>query len=118
MSKKEKKVIVIGEEQYPLEKMQVCMSVEHFITLMENQRSTMSKNCISQLRPFIVGDVGRRRLERIELELEEQGDFVLEEVEETSPEIVVVALDEDGRQRKVRGVEDFSGLVQIIQRNK
>ena len=111
MPKKEK-VIFIGEQQYPMDSVVLKISYSTLLQLLEEEGQHVKKTCISTVRPFISGDVGRTRL----AELEEEDLVLVEEEICQEPHVEYLIVDESLPERSIK-IEDFSRFRQTIRRS-
>ena len=110
---KNKKVIVIGEQVYPLNGVTLQISLADLSKLLVEERKEGAQQCISILRPFVSSEIGRSRLDSIELGYDE----VLVEVEEDVVEESKFIFIDDDRGEILEGVS-FENVFQTIRRRK
>ena len=106
---KNKRIIVIGESELPLDKVVLKISLAALAQLLTEEKKEATEQCITQLRPFVSGQIGRSRL----VDIEEEFMVVEEEVVE-QPDYVFI--DEDRGQ--VLSDVDFGHVIQTIRRNR
>jgi hypothetical protein len=108
---KKKKFIFIGEEQYPIDGLSLEIPASLLVQWLKEEREKAQRTCISSLRPFVSGHVGRTRLQEIELAFDEEVVMVEETAE---PEVLFI----DDGVRKVVSVPDYRNIIQLIERSK
>ena len=110
---KTKKVILIGDQTYPLEGVKVTLTLAQLAQLLVEEKKSTLTECIQPIRPFITNPIGRERLQAIELGCEEEL-IVLQEHVSESPDYVFI---DDERSQVIEGV-DYGQVIQTIRRNK
>jgi len=106
---KKQRLIVIGESELPLDKVVLKIPLSALAQLLTEEKKEATQECITQLRPFVSGQIGRSRLDDI------QEEFVLVEKEVVEePDYVFI---DENRGQVIRDV-DFREVFQVIRRKR
>ena len=106
---KTKKLIVIGGSELPIDNVVVKLTLADLAALLKEEKEAATRECITQLRPFVSGQLGRDRLDNIQ----EEYVLVEEEVVE-QPEYVFI---DKARDLVLQDV-DFEHVFQTIRRRR
>lgn len=106
---KTKKVVLIGNQTFPLEGVSVKIPLGTLAKLLAEEKKETTVKCITSLRPFVTGQSGRIRLEELEIGCEEELILIREEAAEV-PDVVFV----DEQYGKIIEEVDYDKVIQTI----
>ena len=106
---KTQRIIVLGNLEFPMDKVVLKIPLSALAKLLGEEKREATQECITQLRPFVSGQIGRARLDDIQEEF-----VIVEEKVVEQPDYVFI--DED-RGQVLQDV-DFGCVIQTIRRNR
>ena len=103
---KQKHVVLIGEQEYPCEGVNVNVPLSVIYQLTQELQQAAQKECVTLLRPFVTSSIGRERIMTIEEK------YLVDEEVVSEPEAVFTDMASNQRIPNV----DFKNIIQTIRR--